>query len=176
MDGFVRPFNEDGRTFISRAVDDILEASRAQVTVERVVLARSPGDHAVRGRRRPKTMVDTIAVPPTFSHFIMNLPASAIDFLAAFRGVYRGRERLFAPHTTTPLPMIHVYCFISVADESDESAQKDEVCRAISLHLQAEVTPATADTDIAYVRHVSRAKHMYRVSVRLPATTAFASA
>ncbi|KAI8647388.1 Met-10+ like-protein-domain-containing protein, partial [Parasitella parasitica] len=41
-----------------------------------------------------------------FDHFIMNLPATAIEFLDAFKGIYKGRNL-----ATDKLPMIHCHCF-----------------------------------------------------------------
>ncbi len=113
-------------------------------------------------------------LPMTFAHFVMNLPASAVSFLPHFRGVYGGLEALFAPHTATRLPMVHVYCFMP--DAEDGAQMKGQMCRRVSEQLQCEITPRTAETTIWDVRDVSRRKSMYCVSFRLPAEVAFASA
>lgn len=170
MQPFVRAFNQDGHDFIPWAVQELLRQSRSGVTAN--LRTKIPSqDHLHRGRQR--TEVETFHLPPTFAHFVMNLPASAIGFLGAFRGVYRGHERYFEPDTTTKLPMIHVYCFLPKENDHDEAVRR-QVCRQISAELQSEITPETAETEISDVRDVSRVKNMYRVSFRLPAPVAFA--
>ena len=191
----VRVFNDDGHEFIPKAVDDLQR--RASLAAE--TRARSK-DHDKAAPERPgrratkKKPAQTHHLPPTFSHFVMNLPASAIGFLGAFRGVYRGREPLFEPHTATALPMIHVYCFVSQQEAAatttalqgtthgsasrgmDLDGAKREVCRRISEEISCTITPETAGTDIIPVRDVSASKEMYCASFRLPAQVAFGSA
>jgi tRNA (guanine37-N1)-methyltransferase len=44
------------------------------------------------------------------SHFVMNLPDSAIMFLDAFRGILSGAE-LSEIYNEGPMPMVHCHCF-----------------------------------------------------------------
>ncbi len=164
----MRAFNEDGRTFIWTAVQDLLRESRQDRAKERAT-AVSEGNGPVKKLEAAKPQL-----PMTFAHFVMNLPASAVSFLPHFRGVYGGLEELFAPHTATRLPMIHVYCFMP--DVEDVGQMKWQMCRQVSEQMQCEITPQTAETTIWDVRDVSRRKSMYCVSFRLPAEVAFASA
>lgn len=64
-------------------------------------------------RNQPRPEPREVPVPPTVSHFVMNLPASAIEFLHNFRGLYQGHEDLFnsAGKEQRQLPMVHVHCF-----------------------------------------------------------------
>lgn len=105
----------------------------------------------------------------------MNLPASAITFLSAFRGVYAGKESLFAPNTAAKLPTVHVHCF---AQTEDEIPPEVDICRRISTELGAEMTPgdATADKQVFshFVRLVAPRKAMYCATFRLPSEVAFA--
>lgn len=127
-------------------------------------------------------------MPPTIAHFVMNLPASAIEFLSSYRGVYAGRERLFRPHTPTRLPMVHVHCFSYKAD--DETPALD-ICERISREMGFEFRAAPRGDKakegegkeeeeeegvvrIHGVRDVAPAKSMYCASFRLPAAVAFA--
>ena len=83
---------------------------------------------------RPSDMSDQIASPgmsafsaspARFDHAIMNLPASAIEFLDAFHGAFdRGAWK-------GDLPMIHCYCF----QRKDETQTGNQPCPMHGLHL-----------------------------------------
>lgn len=130
-------------------------------------------------KRPPATVVP---IPPTISHFVMNLPASATEFLSYYRGVYSGQEALFVPHTQTSLPMVHVHCF---ALKSDDDVPRIDICERVSKELGVTLrwdgkSGATGseveDGQVAvhHVRDVAPAKSMYCASFRLPAKVAFA--
>lgn len=130
-------------------------------------------------KRPPPTV---IPIPPTISHFVMNLPASATEFLPCYRGLYAGQESLFAPHTQTNLPMVHVHCF---ALKSDDDAPRIDVSERVSKELSTTLRwdgkIATTDSEVEdgqvavhHVRDVAPAKSMYCASFRLPAEVAFA--
>ncbi|KAK5987583.1 tRNA (guanine(37)-N1)-methyltransferase [Cladobotryum mycophilum] len=169
---FVKPFNYDGHEFIKAAADMVLEASKR-------------GDHAVvqpqkqkvsRSHPGPRPEPIRVPVPPTVSHFVMNLPASAIEFLHNFRGLYQGQEELFAPHTEARLPVVHVHCF---AVKADDATPLDDICQRIQKEIGVLLTPGD-DTDkdghvlIHEVRDVAPAKRMFCASFRLPPEVAFA--
>lgn len=99
------------------------------------------------------------------------LPASAVEFLDAFKGTYAGGSQEFASHTETKLPMIHVYCF----SEQKETEEEDweAVCQLVSKHLGYEILPSTPDTEVHFVRKVSP-KKMFCASFRLRPEIAFA--
>lgn len=113
--------------------------------------------------------------PKTFSHYVMNLPSTATDFLPAFTGLYAGHESLFAPHTPTPLPLIHCYCFGPKDEEGDPEglAARAYVCALVSGKLGAEVQLEHADTRIWDVRDVAPKKRQFCASFRLPGEVAF---
>lgn len=130
-------------------------------------------------KRPPPTVVP---IPPTISHFVMNLPASAIDFLSCYRGLYAGQEALFAPNTKTDLPMVHVHCF---ALKSDDDEPRIDVCERVSKELgitlswDGQTAPTGSEVKdgqvaVHHVRDVAPAKSMYCASFRLPAEVAFA--
>ncbi|KAI0019567.1 Met-10+ like-protein-domain-containing protein [Xylariomycetidae sp. FL0641] len=179
---FVRPFNEDGRTFIRKAADSVYAASTS-------------GEHAViemnrKDRRRLHHQNSTaesekgevtppepkrIPIPPTISHFVMNLPASAITFLPHFRGVYAGHEQLFAPHTGTKLPMVHVHCF---AAKADDDGPHHDVCGRVAAELGIAMKlgdpEMPGEVEVREVRAVAPNKCMFCATFRLPAEVAFA--
>lgn len=136
-------------------------------------------DVTVRLKRRAgkKTPKDFFELPKVFSHFVLNLPASAIDFLSSFRGIYFGCEDIFEPHTSTKMPLIHVYCFESVSDGEDAASQ--EICRRISAQLSHEIRVGEHDAKdrvtIHSVRDVAPTKNMFCATFRLPREVAFSS-
>lgn len=117
-----------------------------------------------------------VPLPPTISHFVMNLPGSATTFLHRFRGVYAGREALFAPHTAAKLPVVHVHCF--AVKGSDEEAYADIVGRIeeeIGVRLKVGEDVDAGEVDIYDVRDVAPNKRMFCASFRVPAEVAFAA-
>ena len=109
--------------------------------------------------------------PKTFHHYVMNLPASAITFLDAFIGLYKGHEDLFSPHTSTQLPMIHVYCFSTKSD--DNKAERVKICNEISGCIGFAIQPNDEELEIWDVRDVAPQKRMFCASFRLPPEVAF---
>lgn len=168
---FVKPFNADGHDFIRQACDEVLEASRrgdaAVIPAPRV--SRSAPANA------PRPQPTRIPVPATISHFVMNLPASAIEFLHNFRGIYAGQEQLFVPHTETKLPMVHTHCF---AVKADDDTPLEDICNRIEKEIGVRLVPGDAEIEgqvsIHEVRDVAPAKRMFCASFRVPASVAFA--
>ncbi|KAK8873911.1 Met-10+ like-protein-domain-containing protein [Apiospora arundinis] len=173
---YVRPFNEDGRTFIHKAVDSVYAASQA-------------GDHALIQVKVPRHLRDAAAgtaaarpppqkipVPPTISHFVMNLPAMAYTFVHHFRGLYAGHEELFAPSTEAKLPLVHVHCF---ALKSDDEVPLLDICERLTNELGVKMIPGDAEkqgeVSIYNVRDVAPAKRMWCASFRVPREVAFAA-
>ena len=110
----------------------------------------------------------------------MNLPASALTFLPAFRGLYCGHETLFAPYTKTQLPMVHVHCFSTKSE--DNVREGIDICERISEQLGVRVVPKGSagggkeetEVEIHDVRDVAPLKRMFCASFRLPRSVAFA--
>jgi tRNA (guanine37-N1)-methyltransferase len=143
VEKFVKAFNEDGRDFIRASVRRMREWHVTEKKVE--IPAKKSYGH---GRKKYASPVPTmIPIPETISHFVMNLPATAIEFVDAFRGIYRESKDLFEPITDTPLPMIHVYCFQN-PKEAEETILK-EVREALGFEIDAK------ELSIHNVRNVS---------------------
>ncbi|KAK7969509.1 hypothetical protein PG988_008582 [Apiospora saccharicola] len=176
---YVRPFNEDGRTFIHNAADSVYAASQAgdhvliQTKVRRHLRgAAGTPDVAIP----PSPPPQKIPVPPTISHFVMNLPAMAYTFVHHFRGLYAGREELFAPKTEAKLPLVHVHCF---ALKSDDEVPLLDICDRLTSELGVKMVPGDAEkpgeVSIYNVRDVAPAKRMWCASFRVPREIAFAA-
>lgn len=168
---FVKPFNLDGHDFIRAAADLVREASQGGDSA----IVPPPTKGSRRGRSEADRQPKRIPMPPTISHFVMNLPASALDFLHNYRGLYHGHEALFTPHTETKLPMIHAHCF---AAKADDATPLEDICQRICTEIGVQLVPGDADeagrVSIHEVRDVAPAKRMFCASFRLPPEVAFA--
>ncbi|KAI6093761.1 Met-10+ like-protein-domain-containing protein [Hypoxylon rubiginosum] len=177
---YVRPFNQDGRTFICEAADLVYAASAnkeyAAAGPNRREKRRQHPNSSVAGNSVRPPEPERKFIPPTISHFVMNLPASAITFLPHFRGLYAGREHLFAPHTDTKLPVVHVHCF---APKADGDASLIDVCERISAELGVGMklgeAENTHEVSVLEVRNVAPNKRMFCASFRVPPEVAFAA-
>ncbi|KAL1627036.1 tRNA(m(1)G37)methyltransferase [Diplodia seriata] len=180
---FVRAFNADGHAFIRDATADLFRSSH-RVTVKAAPggSRRKAGGEKAPAAVDPKSLERDLTQPRLFSHYVMNLPANAIDFLPSFIGLYTRSpvstalatadpSTLFAPHTAVQLPMVHVYCFGTKSDDNGE--QQIDICKRISEKLEFEITRETLDGEIYDVRDVAPNKRMFCASFRLPAEVAF---
>jgi tRNA (guanine37-N1)-methyltransferase len=171
---YVRPFNEDGRSFIHQAADSVYAASTAgeHALVEKKVRRHQ---NKATGELEAPTPPQKIPVPPTIAHFVMNLPASAYTFVHHYRGIYAGKEELFAPHTSTKLPLVHVHCF---ALKSDDDVPLLDICERLTAELGTLMVPGDAEisgqVSIHDVRDVAPAKRMFCATFRIPPAVAFA--
>jgi len=105
------------------------------------------------------------------SHFVMNLPDSAITFLDAFRGI-------FAPSSGSVndlqelydvMPMVHCHCFTR---ELDRDAAERDIQQRVEEQLGC-VLSAENEVTLHLVRSVAPNKDMYCISFRLPRMIAF---
>lgn len=102
----------------------------------------------------------------TFDHFVMNLPATAIEFLDTFRGLYREQKDLFNSTKQAKLPMIHCHCFTKSPD-----AMKD-ISERVGKIMGA--MPDIEKSTAHWVRNVAPKKDMYCISFPLSSEVAFA--
>ncbi|KAG0200783.1 tRNA(m(1)G37)methyltransferase [Mortierella sp. NVP41] len=175
-------YNLDGREFIRKAVED-LEKSGYQTPKAVPTVAKGKKGAAAKPSTAPaapeptpapiatETAVDVAPAQQqhsfkTFDHFVMNLPATAIEFLDAFRGLFKGREKEI-PEPKTQLPMIHCHCFSKSEKPEDDVRERVEAVMGGKLELDS--------VKLHWVRKVAPNKDMYCISFRLPAEIAFAS-
>ena len=164
----------DGRACIREASQNIRQ-HRHKVTIEPSIKASRKDNPAERQEAVLKAQADAriIERPSSFDHFVMNLPATAIEFLDAFRGLNTGQEGEFTPATSRKLPLIHVHLFQTRKDTELEEHQ--EICSRISQILGSTIQVSDPDLELHYVRLVSPKKKMYCASFRLPREVAFAT-
>ncbi|KAH9838169.1 tRNA (guanine) methyltransferase Trm5 like protein [Teratosphaeria destructans] len=160
---YVRPSNKDGRIFIRTATAELAK------TEHNVHIMSKPSK---KGPAAEPQLLRTVTQPKTFSHFVMNLPATAITFLPSFIGLYTPAVRQNLP-PNYPLPVIHVYCFSTKSDDNVFESQK--ISDVIGKLLHCEMKPGEIkDGGVAIydVRDVAPKKRMFCASFRLPRSVA----
>lgn len=98
------------------------------------------------------------AATPYNMHVTMNLPAMAVEFLDAFRGLYTAEELAELPEPLN-YPQVHVYSFAKGEDTKTLVRQLVESNLGASLDEELQ--------SISFVRNVAPNKDMYRVSFKL---------
>lgn len=125
----MRPSCLDGRDFIrsviGRALAEPLPPFQPPTSLTQ---ARKAAREARKQGQKPH--VDALPTGPKrerITHFVMNLPDSAITFLDAFRGVLSpqnvGGRDLSGIYGSSDLPTVHCYCFTKELEL--EQAEKD---------------------------------------------------
>ncbi|KAF1832377.1 hypothetical protein BDW02DRAFT_600006 [Decorospora gaudefroyi] len=179
---FVRSFNTDGAHFIHQASRDLLTSDEYTVPIYPKTKNKPPRHQANEDnqqQQQPPLPIKTLRQPHIFSHYIMNLPASALSFLPAFIGLYVNipgipadtLRKQFEPHTQLPMPMIHVHCFSTKSE--DNAVEIAAICEEISRLLGSEISKEMDDVYVHDVRDVAPKKRMFCASFRLPVEVAF---
>ena len=167
---FVKPSCEDGRTFIKTATAELLRSDHTVEVTKKLSRSETKKERvALKGRAAPE-VIQTLNRPRTFSHYVMNLPATAIQFLPSFIGLYNENDRKLLP-PDFQLPMVHVYCFSTKSE--DNVAEGIKICEEISRQLDYHLTPQSPEVTIYDVRDVAPKKRMFCASFRLPEEVAF---
>ena len=170
---FVQPYYGDGRAFIRNATQALAGTNRRVPCTPKLKVSRSERSRASQEKTAAITKI--FQEPATFDHFVLNLPATAVEFLDAFQGLYVGRESEFAPQTNRKLPLIHVYLFQAKHQTAEQ--ESEEICKRLSDRIGASISSAdlSCELELFYVRLVAPTKKMYCATFRLPAAVAFSS-
>ncbi|KAK9368791.1 Met-10+ like-protein-domain-containing protein [Lipomyces kononenkoae] len=162
----VIPYNLDGREFIRISRRELKSLAETKKTL--VIPARSRHAKDDDGKRK----IEVIQIPSRYSHYVMNLPDSAITFLDAFRGLHADDDDY---DDDTKLPYIHVHCFHK-SDPNESKPSDDEVHSALRQRIASALgfdIPLSALSS-HFVRAVAPTKGMYCVTFLLPKEVAFA--
>ncbi|CCM00027.1 uncharacterized protein FIBRA_02053 [Fibroporia radiculosa] len=179
----VQPSCEDGRAFIRAAFNRAIDDPFPPVPPPKISKTKQKQERAQRLREDDSSRSPPRAsspAPPSaprrarITHFSMNLPELAIEFLDAFRGVLaagnageRPLSGLYGGHDA--MPWVHCYCF--TRELEPEKAAVD-----IRQRVEERLGHAVGqDTSFYLVRSVAPNKDMYCVSFRLPYDVAFAA-
>ncbi|KAL7409482.1 Met-10+ like-protein-domain-containing protein [Mrakia frigida] len=132
----------------------------------------------------PKAPAPALAPTPSplfVSHYVMNLPGSALEFLDAFRGSYTpllsvqkegGAEGERLTVEEVEMPLVHVHCFSKFEGEEAESDVAERASESLGFPISRASTP---DFSLKEVRRVAPKKLMFCVTFRLPREVAFAT-
>ncbi|KAK9447808.1 Met-10+ like-protein-domain-containing protein [Limtongia smithiae] len=158
----VFPYCMDGRDFIRSSVSELRKLSATRRVLRLPTKRRAPDG---------KHKYEEVPIPSEYSHYVMNLPHAAIEFLDAFRGIHRSDH---SPRDL-PLPAIHVYCFHKadaddrkVADDVVHGALRQRVAGALGWDIPLD------RLSFHFVRQVSPTKSMHCITFQLPREVAFA--
>lgn len=172
---FVSASCADGRLFIRESAAVLRSNPRKAIVKPNIKLSRNL---PIAEREKLQAQIDAESrvweEPRAFDHYVMNLPATAVEFLDAFKGLYQGREAEFAPHADRRLPLIHVHLFQAKRAITEE--EHKEILETVSHHLGHDISGEydKDEVELHYVRLVAPNKKMYCASFRLPEAVAFA--
>ncbi|KAJ6483893.1 Met-10+ like-protein-domain-containing protein [Mycena vulgaris] len=158
---------EDGRPFIRDAVARLIADPFPAYSGPKK--SKNQENQERRKQRSQKPQADSTASVPRkkISHFVMNLPDSAIQFLDAFRGILSHLDKQDVENIYTTMPMIHCHCF--TREIEPENVQVD-ILKRVEEKLGH---PLDQEFSLHLVRSVAPNKDMYCISFRLPAKVAF---
>jgi len=177
----VKPFEEDGRDFVKAAVRRVWEhpfpeptpkISKSQAKKEKRALVSGGSRETTPASATEQAPASSVPMPQPklrrqISHFVMNLPDSAIEFLDAFRGILASSELKKAYEGR--MPMVHCHCF--TREVEDQTRAERDVRQRVEEKLGHELTDGAT---FHLVRSVAPGKDMYCISFRLPQAVAFA--
>ncbi|KAJ1651396.1 tRNA(m(1)G37)methyltransferase [Dispira simplex] len=165
VDKQVLPSNLDGREFIRHAFSDLWKTKGQQFQPY-----MKPSKRKTMPKEATSAPSASLDSPQfvTFQHVVMNLPATAIEFLDAFKGILHSQKEEIVTHNI-PLPFIHVHCFTK-----DDNPAQDLLGR-ISQAMGHIIIESMPETRLHFVRKVAPKKDMYCVTFRLPEAVAFST-
>ena len=127
----IEAYNMDGGAFVRTAV---VQAWDHPIPPRKLKLKSNRRTPAPASEPTPVVPAEAAPEPSQLvDHFIMNLPATAIEFLGCYRGLYRllldrpGFMETVQTPTGERTPLVHCYCF-SNAPEGAHVQQICEVC------------------------------------------------
>lgn len=129
VESFVRPFNIDGREFIRNAHKIVKSNPFPETTA---ILTQKQQKEI----KKSGTQFPTHPPQDYIDHYVMNLPATAIEFLDAFKPTYaeiQQQDKNSQQPLSVTRPMVHAHCFSKAADTEQASVEICEVSNIIML-------------------------------------------
>ncbi|KAJ3317786.1 tRNA (guanine(37)-N1)-methyltransferase [Boothiomyces sp. JEL0866] len=152
----VSAYNLDGREFIKQSLSLVQNKQVWQEFLkEKGILEKQ------RSNAKKKAVLPFIGDKEFYEidHFIMNLPATAIEFLDSFAGLYVGHEK-------AKLPTIHCHCFTKTGEKQvQDTIQRTEAILGTKLGDDL--------ISVTNVRNVAPKKDMMCIAFKLPKAVAY---
>ncbi|KAG7665992.1 TRM5 [[Candida] subhashii] len=178
VEKFTKAYNLDGREFIQQAPKLLYDFHKGTPVIEEDIIKRRKVTDPKTGQSKSikEITIKKTKTPKYYSHFVMNLPDSALSFLNEFIGLYSRHPSIMEEIQSDPefkLPMIHVHCFEKFGlDEEptvDELSRRvyDKICGLIEYELDYDTI------EFHTVRWVAPTKIMFCASFELPKEVAF---
>lgn len=171
---FVKGLNLDGREFIRQSPKLLIDWAESVKVVEQKKLVKK---RKILQDKPAEFRVEKYEIPKFFTHYVMNLPDSALTFLDEFIGLYSRDSEVEAIIKSLPtfkLPQINTHCFEKFsADEPEPSMEElhHRIHQRIVKIIQYEIPFDHCSFHL--VRKVSPTKPMFCVSFTLPEQVAF---
>ena len=170
----VKSFNMDGADFIRHSPQLLQQwiqhEEGGKIKIPLPVKKRHRSQQP-QEQQPPQPLIKELIIPSQISHYVMNLPDSAISFLGNFRGIFATYA-----HSTTEsikMPWVHVHCFEKYPPGEDVTDHELHVrvhARIVAaLNITVDDLPLSA-VSLHLVRKVAPTKPMFCASFQLPAT------
>lgn len=164
---YVQCLNEDGMDVIKKSLAYVKQFRERDCFQNKGELTLKT---YVKTAEKKRIMQEKIVkVPELPSHFVMNLPDSAIEFLHNFKGMYNN----LSENQITKLPWVHVHCFEKygqdevLTDKEIHYRVYRRILKEFDLEDKNDILPFNA-LQFHEVRKVAPCKPMYCVSFQLP--------
>lgn len=176
---FARSSNLDGREFIRDSPKMLLDWAKTEGHIEkRKMIKRRKANPQMAEKKSLKDYeITRVEIPRFISHYVMNLPDSAITFLDEFIGLYNRDpevERIVKGDEKFKLPVINVHCFEKFSPLDPEPSM-EELCRRVYERIveMIKFRPPFESFKFHLVRKVAPTKPMFCVTFELPREVAF---
>lgn len=182
---FVKPSNLDGREFIKQSPKIIAEFQKSTPSIKYATKLLNSGSKRANNKddeseQANKKRTSSMEVPRFASHYVMNLPDSAILFVDAYRGLFtNGFEGMTKDEVKNlegyKLPVINVHHFEKYKEDEIEGDVETELHRRMHRKIveQLDFEIAIEKINFHVVRQVAPCKLMYCISFELPEEVAF---
>ncbi|GME84238.1 unnamed protein product [Ambrosiozyma monospora] len=183
VDKFVTCFNVDGRQFIKHSVTLLQDYAAKNTNIKVAIPApKKNKDKQEKPHRSHKKHVITLThqIPTFVSHYVMNLPQSAITFIDAYIGLFSNAFPDLTPEQIKAkpgfkLPTIHVHHFEKFSHLESPEPTEEELHKRIQKQMTELLKFEIPLEKIGFhvVRYVSPNKPMFCISFQLPEEVAF---